>query len=64
MIPALTCGVADVVGYLALMVGDGDSYRDRNRGARFGTPRDRELCGSMFAGAAVDQVGDGVDAAA
>ena len=54
----------DVVDYPALMASDGDSNRDRNRGARFEAPRCKELCESMFAGAAVDQVGDGVDAAA
>jgi hypothetical protein len=53
-----------VVDYWALMAGDGDSNRDRNRGARFEAPRRKGLRGSMFAGAAVDQVGDGVDAAA
>src|SRR6266702_5456290 len=80
LIMSLTCRVGDASIGVASRGGDGDSDRDRNRGARLAEHRQskrrismdgltpissfgRSVCVAL-AGAAVDQVGDGVDAAA
>ena len=80
LIMPLMCGDSDVSTDIASTDGDGDSDRDRNRGARLAEHRQskrrismdgltpissfgRSVCVAL-AGAAVDQVGDGVDAAA
>jgi hypothetical protein len=80
LIMPLTCSVGEAGLGGVSTGGDGDNDRDRNRGARFDGARPIERCLSMdaatrrpacrglsvgvLAGAPVDQVGDGVDAAA